>query len=169
MHLVRHIITSFIQFADALVRLVKQDLRHALYGNGKGDHRVLVTATIAVAVLFARAYRAEDAVTRLAEKQLLTGVVGTLWDYFPPLTGHEVQQLVNQKAGRQCTDATPWQGDGLPTYGTAEGSSVSRLTAGDSLQTLAADRVRAGQQFWSVILTIVRTCNIKIYLYMLVH
>lgn len=48
------------------------------------------------------AHDAEYRVTGFTEEQLLTHVCGTFGHYLPPLSSHQVQQLIDKKAGREC-------------------------------------------------------------------
>ena len=58
---------------DALLGLVEEDLRHALHGDGKGDHRVLLTGLIIHPLRVAQPHtvRAKYHITCLTEQQLL--------------------------------------------------------------------------------------------------
>ena len=45
---------------------------------------------------------------------------GTVWDDFPNLLGHQVNELVDKERWRKCHDTTSWYSDKLPAYWTPE-------------------------------------------------
>ena len=80
---------------------------------------------------------------------------GALWNDLPPLSGHQIQKLIDEKRGWQGLNSAPRDGDQFPANGAPELASVSGEGGHDAVQTLKAHRVGTGKELWVVFAAIV--------------
>jgi len=100
---------------------------------------------------------AEDTVARLAKEQFLRDMTRALGDHFTSLASHQIEELVDQKGGREGDDPSAGHCYRLATDGTPKATNLVAKTGGhsDALKTYAAYGVRTGKQFRSVLSAVI--------------
>ena len=174
LRLQRHGGAGRLQAARAQPGAVQQDLRHPLDGHRQRDDGVRAPGAVAVplggaaaaaaAAVVVVAVAAEDDVARLAEEQLAVEVRGAARHHVAPLRRHQVQQLVDDEAGREGSDAAARHRHRLAADGAAERAPALRAATArsgrrrlqDALQAAPADRVRALEQLRCALECVVR-------------
>lgn len=111
-------------------------------------------------MLAASAEAAENKITGFTVEKLLIDVLRTFRDNLPPLTSHQVKQLIDQKRWRKTGHATAWELNHFATYWTSKRSaSIERILNARSGrypdQADSAECVRAGQQLRRVLITVI--------------
>lgn len=125
----------------------------------RSRHLLLITENARISVdQYGSVASPLQAVSDQQQATHLIDVHRTLRYHFPPLSRHEVQELINQKGRGQSSDAASRYSDQLAADRAPEGPVVPRLGGGDPCQAVKADRVGAGQELGSVLAAVVHTC-----------
>lgn len=102
---------------------------------------------------------AENRVACLAKQQLLINVNGTFRNDLPPLPGHQIQQLVDQKGGRQSRHAATGYRNQFAANWATERTRIPGLGGGYPGQTVQTHGVGALEQLRRVLAPIVHAWN----------